>query len=298
MLKLNGIFPPVTTPFDKSEEFKPEALRQNLQHLARYPLAGFLLLGSNGEAAMLSQKEKFAVLHTAREAILPDKLMLAGTGCESTRETIILTKEAARAGADAAVVLNPLFYKSQMDAETLRAHYHSVADASTIPIIIYNMPQNTGIDLSAETILNISRHDNIVGLKDSGGDIQKLQNIVSNSKQNFQVLAGSAGFLLPALQIGAVGGILALANIAPQVCLKIYNLFLENRLDDASVLQQEIVELNTSVTRKWGVPALKAALDYLGMYGGASRKPLLKASEEAIGIVILLLEKLQKQQQL
>ena len=293
MLKLNGIFPPVTTPFDKSEEFKPDALRHNLHLLSRYPLSGFLVLGSNGESAMLSQKEKFAVMHTAREAVAPEKLLLAGTGCESTRETITLTKEAARAGADAAVVLNPSFYKSQMDQETLKAHFFAVADASTIPVIIYNMPQNTGIDMSAEVIIAISGHPNIVGLKDSGGDMEKMRSIIAQCNPDFQVLAGSAGFLLPALQLGAIGGVLALANIAPAVCLKIVELFLENKLDEAAALQRNIVELNAAVTRQWGVPALKAALDYLGMYGGTARKPLLKVLDENRERVLNLLDALQ-----
>lgn len=293
MLKLNGIFPPVTTPFDKSEEFKPDALLHNLHQLSRYPLSGFLVLGSNGESAMLSQKEKFAVMHTAREAVAPEKLLLAGTGCESTRETITLTKEAARAGADAAVVLNPSFYKSQMDQATLKAHFFAVADASTIPVIIYNMPQNTGIDMSAEVIIAISGHPNIIGLKDSGGDLEKMRNIIAHCNPDFQVLAGSAGFLLPALQLGAIGGVLALANIAPAVCLKIVELFLENKQDEATELQRSIVELNAAVTRQWGVPALKAALDHIGMYGGITRKPLLKVSEENRERVLNLLDALQ-----
>lgn len=293
MLKLNGIFPPVTTPFDKSEEFKPDALLHNLHQLSRYPLSGFLVLGSNGESAMLSQKEKFAVMHTAREAVAPEKLLLAGTGCESTRETITLTKEAARAGADAAVVLNPSFYKSQMDQATLKAHFFAVADASTIPVIIYNMPQNTGIDMSAEVIVAISGHPNIIGLKDSGGDLEKMRNIIAHCNPDFQVLAGSAGFLLPALQLGAIGGVLALANIAPAVCLKIVELFLENKQDEATELQRSIVELNAAVTRQWGVPALKAALDHIGMNGGITRKPLLKVSEENRERVLNLLDALQ-----
>lgn len=292
MLNLNGIFPPVTTPFDKSEEFKPDALLHNLHQLSRYPLSGFLVLGSNGESAMLSQKEKFAVMHTAREAVAPEKLLLAGTGCESTRETITLTKEAARAGADATVVLNPSFYKAQMDQETLKAHFFAVADASTIPVIIYNMPQNTGIDMSAEVIIAMSGHANIIGLKDSGGDLEKMRNIIAHCNPDFQVLAGSAGFLLPALQIGAIGGVLALANIAPAVCLKIVELFLENKQDEATELQRKIVELNAAVTRQWGVPALKAALDHIGMYGGITRKPLLKVSEENRERVLNLLDAL------
>jgi len=180
-----------------------------------------------------------------------------------------------------------------MDQVALKAHFFAVADTSTIPVIIYNMPQNTGIDMSAEIIIAISGHPNIIGLKDSGGNMEKMRTIIALSNPDFQVLAGSAGFLLPALQLGAIGGILALANIAPAVCLKIVELFRENKLDEATALQRDIVELNAAVTRQWGVPALKATLDHLGLYGGIARKPLLKVSDENRERVLNLLDALQ-----
>jgi 4-hydroxy-2-oxoglutarate aldolase len=280
MIDLSGIFPPLTTTFDKEENLRTDKIKFNIQRLSRHDLSGFLILGSNGELVMLSHNEKVEAFHAAREAIEPGKLMLAGTGCESTRETIMLTREAAKAGADAALVLNPFYYKGQLTHDALVKHFFEVAEAATIPVVIYNMPSNTGLDMSAETILAISQHPNIIGLKDSGGNLEKMEEIIRSAKTGFQVLAGSAGFLLPALKLGALGGILALANIAPAQCIDIYRLFNGGQLEEAEILQQKIIELNIAVTRKWGVPALKEAMQHCGMYGGPSRKPLQPLTRE------------------
>ncbi len=290
MIDLSGIFPPLTTTFDKEENLRTDKIRFNIQRLSRHDLSGFLILGSNGELVMLSHNEKVEAFHAAREAIEPGRLMLAGTGCESTRETIALTREAAKAEADAALVLNPFYYKGQLTHETLVKHFFAVAEASSIPVIIYNMPSNSGLDMGAETILAISEHPNIIGLKDSGGNLEKMEQVIRNAKPGFQVLAGSAGFLLAALKLGAVGGILALANIAPAQCIDIYRLYNEGQLEEAEVLQQKIIELNITVTRKWGVPALKEAMQHCGLYGGPSRKPLLPLTNEQKEIVFELMK--------
>ncbi len=274
MISFNGIFPPLPTSFDDKENLSPEKIQYNIRALSHYPLAGFLILGSNGELVMLSEKEKTEAYHAARQAIPEGKIMLAGTGGQSTRETIRLTAEAARAGADAALVLHPFYYKGLMDKEALMAHYHAVAESSEIPVLIYNMPANSGMDLGADMILAIADHPNIIGLKDSGGNLAKMGQVIGQSKPGFQVLAGSAGFLLPALSLGAVGGILALANIAPDECIQIYKYFLDGKLPQARKLQQQMIPPNTAVTRQWGVPALKAAMDHLGLYGGPARQPI------------------------
>lgn len=292
MIDLHGIFPPLTTPFDKEERLRPDKLRSNIHNLSRYELSGFLVLGSNGELVMLDHKEKLEAFYAAREAIEPGKLMLAGTGCESTHDTIQLTREAGKAGADAVLVLNPSYYKGQLDQEALVSHYAAVAEASTIPVIIYNMPANSGLDMNAETILAIAAHPNIIGLKDSGGKLEKMEQIIRDAKPGFQVLAGSAGFLLPALKLGAVGGIAALANIAPAQCIEIYQLFREGKLEEAEALQKKVVALNLTVTRQWGVPALKEAMDHLGLYGGTSRRPLLPIKKENKEQLMRLMEEL------
>jgi 4-hydroxy-2-oxoglutarate aldolase len=240
---------------------------------------------------MLSDQEKIRIYEAARKAIHPSKLMLAGTGGQSTRETVDLTVAAAAAGADAVVVLNPFYYKGMMNIEALVAHYHEVADRSPVPVIIYNMPANTGIDMTAETIHAISEHENIIGLKDSGGNLVKMGEIISRAKPGFQVLAGSAGFLLPALLLGAVGGILALANIAPAQCLQIYHSFLISSLDHARKMQLAMIPLNNFVTREQGVPALKAAMDRLGLYGGPCRKPVLPLKDRIMEELNAVMEK-------
>jgi len=279
MLNINGIFPPLPTSFDSDEELAVDRIKSNIKHLLTFDLAGILILGSNGELVMLSEEEKELVYSAAREEIPGDRLMIAGTGAQSTLETVSRTKLASACGADAALVLNPSYYKGQMTTEVLLRHYHNVADSSEIPIIIYNTPANSGMDMDAAQIIAIADHPNIIGLKDSGGNLIKMAAIINGTPDDFQVLAGSASFLLPALTIGAVGGILALANIAPFLCTGIRSAFLDGDLALARELQLKAVEPNTAVTRMWGIPALKAAMDYLGLYGGPVRKPLLSFDE-------------------
>ncbi|HKL66583.1 MAG TPA: dihydrodipicolinate synthase family protein [Bacteroidales bacterium] len=280
MLNLKGLYPPLPTSFDDHQELNLTAIRENIEHLCKYDLSGILVLGSNGELVMLSKEEKRKVYEIARQSIPQDKLMIAGTGAQSNRETTDLTQIAADSGADAVLVLSPSYYKGQMNSEALVKFYHDIAEQSAVPVIIYNMPANSGIDMDADTILTAAEHENIIGLKDSGGNLIKMAAIINNSKPGFQVLAGSASFLLPALSIGAVGGILALANIAPGLCLDIYKSFMKGDLEMARNYQLQAVELNTAVTRRWGVPALKAAMDHLGLYGGPVRKPLLPVNDE------------------
>jgi len=280
MLKLNGLYPPLPTSFKEDEELDPVKITENINILCSYELAGVLILGSNGEMVMLDTDEKKIVYDAARKAIPPGKIMIAGTGAPSTRETIKLSVIASESGADAVLVLNPSYYKGQMDRDALVRYYHDVADKSPAPVIIYNMPANSGLDMDAETIIRASEHQNIAGIKDSGGNLIKMASIIRNTRPGFQVLAGSASFLLPALSIGAVGGILALANIAPALCLGIYDSFIGGDTDKAREYQLLAVDLNTAVTRKWGVPALKAAMDHLGMYGGPVRKPLLPITSQ------------------
>jgi 4-hydroxy-2-oxoglutarate aldolase len=200
--------------------------------------------------------------------------MVAGTGCQSTRQTIILSCRAADAGADAALVVTPHYYGGQMTPDALTRHFHAVADRSPVPIVIYNMPRFTYVDLDASTVVRISRHPNIVGIKDSGGNIGKLAHIAGTVDDDFQVLAGSASFFFPALAVGAVGGVLALANVAPQETLDLYRLFEAGEWDDAAALQSRLVPVNTAVTARFGIPGLKAALDMKGYYGGPVRSPL------------------------
>ena len=291
MNRIEGIFPPLPTSFSDNGKIYPEKISENISYLLSYDLAGILILGSNGELVMLSEKEKEEVYRIAREAIPSDRTMIAGTGGQSTSETIQRTLMAGKCGADAALVLNPYYYKGQMTEKALVNHYHKVADASKIPLLIYNMPANSGIDMDAATIISIAQHPNIVGLKDSGGNIIKMGAVIEAMPEEFTVLAGSASFLLPALSIGAKGGILALANIAPALCLDIRRAFLDNDIQHAAALQRKAIEPNTAVTRKWGVPALKAAMDYTGNYGGPVREPLLEFDRTLLPELYRILDK-------
>ena len=289
MLNLQGIFPPIPTSFGADEELAITKFQDNLKKLSEHGLAGFLVLGSNGEKVMLSGAEKQQVFEAAREAIPKDKLMLAGTGEESTRATIQLSKIAAAVGADAVMVLNPAYYKGQMTKEALVGHYRAVADALSIPVIIYNMPACSGLDLSAEVIVELSSHPNIVGMKDSGGNISKMGEILRSAKPGFQVLAGSASFLLAALSIGAVGGILATANIAPDLCVELLSSYSAGNLKKAREVQSRLLPINKAVTGSGGIAALKAAMDHLGLYGGPARKPILPIDGDQRGKLIRLL---------
>jgi 4-hydroxy-2-oxoglutarate aldolase len=274
-LRLDGILPPIPTPFDQEGNLALDALAANLAHWNQYGLRGYVVLGTNGEYVYLSHEEKLQVLSTAREAIPPEKLLIAGTGCEATHHTIELTQQAAEIGADAALVITPSYYTGRMTAEAQIAHFNAVADSSPIPILVYNMPANTGIDLSATTVSVLAQHPNIIGIKESGGNVIKMGHIHHLAGVDFQIMAGSASFLLPGLAVGAIGGILALANIAPAQCLALRQHVMFGQISEARELQVRLIPVNNAITRDWGVAALKAAMDMLGLYGGPVRPPLL-----------------------
>jgi 4-hydroxy-2-oxoglutarate aldolase len=289
-ISMAGIFPPIPTPFDADGELNLKALSSNFERWNRFPLAGYVVLGTNGEFPYLSHEEKLTLFESARKHIPPGKLFMAGTGCESTRNTIALTRQAAGLGADVALLISPSYYKSRMDAAGLTHYYLSVADASPIPVSIYNMPANTNLDMTADLIVKLSEHPNIAGVKDSGGNLSKLGEIVKCARPGFEVLAGSAGFLYPALCQGAVGGVLALANIAPQLCCDIVALFRQGRHAEARELQLRMIAPNNAVTARFGVPGLKAAMEMTGYYGGMPRSPMLPLNESQRDLVRGLLQ--------
>lgn len=286
---VRGILPPIPTPFSTGGQVAYSALRENLQRWNPFDLTGYVVLGSNGEAAYLEDAEKVRLLEAAREAIPAGKLLIAGTGCESTQSTIALTRQAAEVGADAALVITPNFYDGKMTPDALVNHFVAVADASPIPVLLYNVPKFTHVDMAATTVARAVPHPNIVGIKDSSGNITKLADTVRLARDAvssaagggaFDVLAGSAGFLFAALAVGAAGGVVALANIAPQQCINIYTLYQAGRWDEAAELQRRMVPVNTAITATYGVAGLKAALDMLGFYGGPVRAPLLDLDKE------------------
>lgn len=279
-ISLKGVMPPIPTPFDESGEVHYGALKDNLERWNEYDLRGYVVLGSNGEGVLLDEEEKARVWEAARRAIPAEKLLIAGTGGESTRQTIAITQRAADAGADAALVVTPHYYGPKMTAESLVQHYSKVANASPIPILIYNVPKFTNVNVEPATAAQAAKHPQIAGMKDTSGNITQLAETVRMAGPGFQVLAGSAGFFLAGLAVGAVGGILALANIAPEMGLEVMRLFEAGALVEAAELQRRMIPVNHAVTGRFGIAGLKAAMDMLGYYGGPVRSPLLGLSEE------------------
>lgn len=288
---LKGVLAPIPTPFNEKGVLDLCGLKRNTVFLTGCGLSGIVVMGSNGEAVHLNFKEKCRLLDRAAGLAPPEWTLVAGTGCCSTIESIGLTREAAAAGFHAALIITPSFYKSQMTAHVLSAYYRDLADSSPIPIVIYNMPANTGINLSAEILSELAVHPNIIGLKDSGGNMAAVAQIKNERHEGFDILAGSASFFLPALCVGASGGIMALANIAPVSCVTLYDSFRAGELETARMIQHRLAELNTAVTSRWGVAGLKAAMDIRGLHGGPPRRPLLPAGPDVRAALTELMEK-------
>jgi len=280
-----GIYTPIVTPFQDNEDIDYGKLKHNLERWGKTDLNGIVVLGSNGEFVYLSWDEKLELVNFVRENFNPDKKIIVGTACESTRETIILSKKMADLGADAVLVLPPNYYKGGMKEEVLYKHFSDVADAAAVPVMLYNMPANTGINLSSSLVAKLAKHPNIVGIKDTSGNIVQITEIVRDTDESFAVFAGNAGYLLPALTVGARGATLALANILPEDCCKLVTLFSAGKLEEAKKLQQRMVEPNFTVTGRFGVPGLKIAMDLLGYQGGNPRRPLRPLSDENKRIV-------------
>ena len=279
-VSLRGVFTPIPTPFDENGQVAHDKLEFNLGKWNQTGLSGYIVMGSNGEWVFLNEREKLAVLKTARQVIPKDKLMVAGTASESTVNTMALTEGAAEIGADAAIIINPSYYKSQMTAPVLVNHYRVIADASPIPIMIYNLPPATGIDLSADLLVELSQHPNIIGVKDTSGNMPKMGETIRRADPSFQVVSGSANFFYPSLAIGVTGGILALANVAPDQSVEMFRLFNAGEIERGRALHLRMLPVNLAITSRFGISGLKAALDMVGFYGGLPRLPLLPLDNE------------------
>ena len=278
-MKLSGVLPPIATPFQDGK-LALGKLKENFQKWNKTGLSGYLVLGSNGEAVYLSEKEKIKVIEVSRESIPKSKIMMVGTGMESTQETIRFTNQAAKMGADCALVVTPCYFKGSMKPQILYDHFISVAESSQIGILLYNVPQFTGINMEPELVAKLSEHPNIIGIKDSSGNIGQLSEIVHLSQKGFVIFVGSAPVFFPALCVGAVGGILAVAQVAPHECVNILNLFRKGKMDDARALQERLTPLAKAVTTKFGIGGLKMALDMTGYFGGDPRPPLMRPGKE------------------
>ena len=286
----NGIFPPIPTLFDDGGQVDLGALGANIARWNQTGLAGYVALGSNGEAPLLGADESMAVVQTIRKAMAPGMVLIAGAGRESTRDTTTACRMAADAGAEAVLVITPWFYKRAMNGDVLRVHFETVADTSPVPVLLYNMPANTGVNLPASTVAQLAQHPNIVGIKDSAGDIGQLAAIIRSTPDDFVVMVGNTGAFLPGMLLGATGGILALANVAPGQTVALYQAGQAGQLDEARVLNERLVPVGVAVTATYGIAGLKAALDMLGYAGGRPRPPLLPASPEAVDDIRQILE--------
>ena len=280
-ISLSGIFPPIPTPFQADEEIAFDRLQFNLDRWNQEPLNGYVVGGSNGEFVFLSLDERVEVVRQARRIAPGDRLVIAGSGMESARQTIELTRRMAQTGADVALVVTPNYYKAGMNVAALVHYYRQVADASPLPVMIYSVPGNTGLDMPAQAVIDLARHPNIIGLKDSGGDVTKIGLMAHETRDtDFQIVAGSAGFFLGALSVGAVGCVPALGNIAGAKLAELLKAFQHGDVDAARAIQRPLIEANTAVTSRFGVPGLKAAMDMLGYYGGPVRSPLMPLADD------------------
>ncbi|HOI29439.1 MAG TPA: dihydrodipicolinate synthase family protein [Melioribacteraceae bacterium] len=273
MKKLKGIMPPITTPFVNGE-LAADKLQLNINKWNKTGLSGYVVMGSNGESVFLTREEKLILVETTKKFASPDKLIIAGTGSDSIKETISLSNESADRGADYALILTPSFYKPEMKHNAFIKYFMSVADSVKIPVIIYNVTKFTGVDIEAETVAKLSAHPNIFGIKNSSENVRQNNEFVSQSHKDFALLVGTASMLYSGFTAGAVGGILALANIAPEECIRIHELTEKGDLKEALDLQNRMIPVNKAVTAKYGVPGLKYAMDLTGYYGGEPRSPL------------------------
>ena len=275
MLKLQGIFPPIATPFDAEGNVWKIKVQHNVEKWNRTGLSGYVVCGSTGESVFLTTDEKFQLWEWVAQYAAPEKLLIAGTGAESVRETVALTNRAAEIGYKAAMVRTPHYYKNLINNSAAQAlFYNAVADQAKIPILIYNWPQVTGVDIPVDAVVQLSHHPNMLGIKESSGNLEKVAQLVSEVDKGFQVLVGSAPILASCLAVGAVGAILAFANAAPYATISIWEAHRTRETEAALDWQARIAHAARLVTTKYGIPGLKHAMDLAGYYGGPPRLPL------------------------
>ena len=278
-MNVSGIFPALTTPYHEDGSVSVEHFKANLLRYNKTGLAGYAVLGSTGESVLLSAAEADALLIAGKEAAAPGEVLIAGTGAESTAETIARTKRAATLGYDAALVKTPYYYKPAYNPETYVRYYRAVADASPIPILLYSVPIFTGVTLETPEIVALAQHPNIIGIKDSSGAIQRIVEVAAQAPKHFQILTGSAGVLHPAFAGGARGAILALASALPEKCVELFELFKNGRHAEAQTLQQHLAFASKAIVSEGGIAGVKYAMDLRGYRGGQPRLPLLPLAE-------------------
>ena len=284
-MKLTGVFAPIPTPFDDQDRVDTARLRVALARWVTTPLTGFVVLGSNGEAALMDDFESDQAIVAARDSVPSGRGFIVGTGRESTQAAIKAAKRAAEHGADAVLVRTPGFFKSAMTNDAFVRHYTAVADASPVPVLLYNFTAVTGVNLLPAAVTRLATHPNIIGMKESGGDVGQIADLVSGTPENFSVLAGSASTCYAALCVGAAGAILALGCVVPEACVRLFELTDAGRHDEAITLQRQLVPLARLIGPTYGVPGLKAALHLAGYDVGVPRPPLAPVPDTAVAVL-------------
>jgi 4-hydroxy-2-oxoglutarate aldolase len=279
--KLGGILLPFPTPFNENGEVDAPALRSNIESWNETGIKGYVALGSTGERVHLEERECLEVISAARASVPPHLAFIIGAGQQSTRLTIDEVRLMAGEGADAVLLITPHFYRAEMTQGALINHYLAVADASPVPVLLYNVPQFTNVSLAPETIARLSEHENICGVKDSSGDILNLAETIRQVPDEFAVLTGNGSALYPALSVGAKGAILAVGCIAPRLAVEVQNAFSAGESERARQLQRRLTTLTRGIAGRYGISGLKAALDMLGLEGKRVRAPFQDAGEEA-----------------
>jgi 4-hydroxy-2-oxoglutarate aldolase len=289
-INLSGVLLPITTPFTPDQDFDAEGLVSNLAKWNETAITGYVVLGSTGERVQLDEREYLQVIETARRAVPEQLTFIAGAGQQSTRGTIKEIQSAAKAGAEAVLVITPSFYKSAITQEALVKHYNAVADSSSVPVILYSMPDLTGIKIEPETAALLSEHPNIIGMKDSSNEVAKFAETVKLVGERFAMMIGNGTVFCEALQAGARGGILAVGCAVPKLCIEIYDAVKSGDINRAKLLQETLTPLARAVTKTYGIGGLKTAMEMAGFVGGSVRAPLQRPSEPAVAEIAQILK--------
>ncbi|HKT78936.1 MAG TPA: dihydrodipicolinate synthase family protein [Vicinamibacterales bacterium] len=284
-MRFTGVLAPIPTPFDRHDELDTARWKGAFRRWLASPLRGFVVLGSNGEAVLLDENETDRAIAAARDLVPRDRLFIVGTGRESTNAAVRAAKRAAELGADAVLVRTPGFFKSQMTSDILIRHYKIVADASPVPVLLYNFTAVTGVNLLPSAVADLAHHPNIAGIKESGGDIGQISDLVSGTPDDFSVLAGSGATFYPALTVGASGGILALAGVLPDACVRLFDLARSGESGAALALQQQLIPVSRLLGSLHGVAGLKAAMQIVGCDLGPPRPPLRPLSDQGVAAI-------------
>ena len=282
---LTGVLGPVTTPFTASETPDLVGFASNIRSHLAHGLHGIVVCGSTGEAALLDEAERTTLIETARAAVPSDRLLLMGTGAESTKQCVTRCRDAGARGANAVLVVAPHYYGPQMTAAALRAHYQRVADESPVPVVLYNIPKYMHFKLEPDLVAELSMHENIVGIKDSSGDLALLEGYLQAQGSSFTVLTGNGGQLLSGLQLGVRGGIVAVGLFAAGLCVDVYDGFRNGDLNRATIAQDRLKPMASQIVAGLGVPGVKAAMEAVGLVGGPVRLPLQPLNAEQRKVV-------------